>query len=41
MEMLITIREMLADGFTVDRIAKYIKMPVDWIESRLEMKESC
>ena len=30
-----TAREMFADGFDIEKIAKYIKMPVDWIESRL------
>ena len=30
-----TAREMLADGFAIEKIAKYIKMPVEWIESRL------
>ena len=30
-----TAREMLADGFPIEKIAKYIKMPVEWVESRL------
>ena len=29
-------REMFADGLTVEKIAKYVKRPVEWVESRLK-----
>ena len=28
-------RTMLSEGFPIDRIAKLIKMPVEWLQSRL------
>ncbi|MCL1997758.1 MAG: hypothetical protein FWG65_03225, partial [Turicibacter sp.] len=28
-----TALEMLADGFTTDKVARYVKMPLEWVQS--------